>query len=179
MFNKKKPNVENIRNLKIIISEKYNIPENSTLSIAELACHEPNCPPIETIITERNENGKVLKGYKNLVDYKNAMISMTKSNLVDIMLMSASVGEDLVKRNLFKNSSITPAIRMNDTTDIWLMRNGNYRKTNPRPFRSAQMNKVSKLVNLGLFSVTFSNLEKFAKLSYVSLVISSLIKICI
>ena len=56
MFNKKKPNVENIRNLKIIISEKYNIPENSTLSIAELACHEPNCPPIETIITERNEN---------------------------------------------------------------------------------------------------------------------------
>ena len=59
MFNKKKPNVENIRNLKKIISEKYNIPENSTLSIAELACHEPNCPPIETIITERNENGKV------------------------------------------------------------------------------------------------------------------------
>ena len=59
MFNKKKPNVENIRNLKIIISEKYNIPENSTLSIAELACHEPNCPPIETIITERNQNGKV------------------------------------------------------------------------------------------------------------------------
>ena len=49
MFNKKKPNVENIRNLKIMFAEKYNIPENSTLSIAELACHEPNCPPIETI----------------------------------------------------------------------------------------------------------------------------------
>ena len=59
MFNKKKPNVENIRNLKIIISEKYNIPENSTLSIAELACHEPNCPPIETIITERTDDGKL------------------------------------------------------------------------------------------------------------------------
>ena len=59
MCNKKKPNVENIRNLKIIISEKYNIPENSTLSIAELACHEPNCPPIETIITERAIDGKV------------------------------------------------------------------------------------------------------------------------
>ena len=59
MFNKKKPNVENIRNLKLIISEKYNIPENSTLSIAELACHEPNCPPIETIITERTVDGKL------------------------------------------------------------------------------------------------------------------------
>ena len=112
---------------------------------------------ITTPGSKRNENGKVLKGYKKLVDYKNAMILMTKSNLVDIMLMSASVGEDLVKRNLFKNSSITPAIRMNDTTDIWLMRNGNYRKTYPRPFRSAQINKVSKLVNHGLFSVTFSN----------------------
>ena len=45
---------------------------------------------------------------------------------------------------------------MNDTSDIWLMRNSNYRSTNPRPFRSARIDKVSKLVDLGLFSVTFS-----------------------
>ena len=59
MFNKKKPNIEIIRSLKKIFSEKKQIPDTSLLSIAELACHEPNCPPIETIITERNENGKV------------------------------------------------------------------------------------------------------------------------
>ena len=106
---------------------------------------------------KRHKNGTIQKGYQKLLDYKNAMISMTQSKLVDIMLMSASVGEDLVKKNLFKHSPVTPAIRMNDTTDIWLMRYGNYTKTNPRPFRSAQMNKVCKLVNLGLFSVTFSN----------------------
>ena len=59
MFNKKKPNAETIRNLKLVFSKKYQIPEKSILSMAELSCHEPNCPPIETIITERSEDGKV------------------------------------------------------------------------------------------------------------------------
>ena len=105
---------------------------------------------------ERDERGKILKTYKKLNDYKKAMVSMSKSNLIDIMLMSASVGEDLIKKKIFKNSKVTPAIRMNDTSDIWLMRNGNYRSTNPRPFRSARLNSVSKFANLGLFSMTFS-----------------------
>ena len=105
---------------------------------------------------QRDNKGKILKSYKNLNDYKKSMTDMTKSQLVDIMLMSASVGEDLVEKKIFKNSSVTPAIRMNDTSDIWLMRNGNYRTTNPRPFRSARIEKISKIVNLGLFSVTFS-----------------------
>ena len=104
----------------------------------------------------RDSKGRILKSYKSLSDYKKAMIDMTKSQLVDIMLMSASVGEDLIEKKIFKNSSVTPAIRMNDTSDIWLMRNGNYRTTNPRPFQSARIEKVSKLVNLGLFSITFS-----------------------
>ena len=105
---------------------------------------------------ERDERGKILKTYKKLNDYKKAMVSMSKSNLIDIMLMSASVGEDLIKKKIFNNSKVTPAIRMNDTSDIWLMRNGNYRSTNPRPFRSARLDSVSKFANLGLFSMTFS-----------------------
>ena len=56
---KKKPNPEIIRNLKKIFSKKNQIPDTSILSIAELTCHEPNCPPIETIITERAMDGKV------------------------------------------------------------------------------------------------------------------------
>jgi hypothetical protein len=106
---------------------------------------------------DRDKNGKILNSYKKLKDYKNAMIAMTKSKLVDIMLMSASVGEDLISSKLFQNSPVTPAIRMNDTTDIWLMRKSSYRSTNPRPFRSARLEKIRKLTNLGLFSVTFSN----------------------
>ena len=64
--------------------------------------------------------------------------------------------EELIKKKIFNNSKVTPAIRMNDTTDIWLMRNGNYRSTYPRPFRSARLKSVSKFANLGLFSMTFS-----------------------
>tara|TARA_E500000178_G_C16962015_1_gene726523 strand:- start:384 stop:1376 length:993 start_codon:yes stop_codon:yes gene_type:complete len=105
---------------------------------------------------QRDSQGNIIQGFKKLKDYKNAMETMTKSKMVDIMLMSASVGESLVEKKIFKNSSVTPAIRMNDTSDIWLMRNGNYRSTNPRPFRSARVDRVSKLVDLGLFSVTFS-----------------------
>ena len=59
MFNKKKPNVEKIRNLKKIFLKEKDIPETSILSIAELRCHEPNCPPIETIITERKVDGNI------------------------------------------------------------------------------------------------------------------------
>ena len=105
---------------------------------------------------QRDKQGKIIQGFKNLKDYKKAMEVMSKSKLVDIMLMSASVGESLVEKKIFKSSPVTPAIRMNDTSDIWLMRNSNYRSTNPRPFRSARIDRVSKLVDLGLFSVTFS-----------------------
>ena len=44
---------------------------------------------------KRDSKGKILKSFKKLNDYKQAMISMSKSNLVDIMLMSASTGEEL------------------------------------------------------------------------------------
>ena len=112
---------------------------------------------ISTPGPQRDQKGKIIKGFKKLSDYKNAMMQMTKSKLVDIMLMSASVGEDLISKKIFQQSSVTPAIRMNDTTDIWLMRKSNYRETNPRPFRSARIDRISKIANLGLFSVTFSN----------------------
>ena len=39
---------------------------------------------ITTPGSKRNENGKVLKGYKNLVDYKNAMILGNTRNLPDL-----------------------------------------------------------------------------------------------
>src|SRR5210317_2367431 len=110
---------------------------------------------------QRDKQGKIIQGFKKIKDYKKAMEVMTKSKLVDIMLMSASVGESLVEKKIFKNSPVTPAIRMNDTSDIWLMRNGNDRSTHPRHFRSARIDRVSKLVDLGLFSVTFSKNVEF------------------
>ena len=52
---------------------------------------------------QRDKQWKIIQGFKKLKDYKKAMEVMTKSKLVDIMLMSASVGESLVeKKNIQK-----------------------------------------------------------------------------
>ena len=59
MFNRKTQNIEKIRNLKLLISKKYKLSENTIISIAELSCNEPDCPPIETVITARNEDGSM------------------------------------------------------------------------------------------------------------------------
>jgi hypothetical protein len=86
------------------------------------------------------------------------------------MLMSASVNEQLaIKEGLFGDSHVTPAVRANDTTDIWLARHGCYSTQPVQPFRSASIDHIQygKLeherggevpgANLGLYSVTFIN----------------------
>jgi DhnA family fructose-bisphosphate aldolase class Ia len=82
---------------------------------------------------------------------------MTKSGLVDIMLMSASTGERLSKEGLFEASPVTPAIRLNDTTDIWSARGGRYKEEPSRHHRTARIDQAKKHADLGLYSVTFSN----------------------
>ena len=59
MFNRKTQNIEKIRNLKLLISNKYELSDNTIIGIAELSCHEPDCPPIETVITVRYKNGSM------------------------------------------------------------------------------------------------------------------------
>ena len=56
-FSRRKETREKIRNLKLLISEKYKLPDTAIVSIVELTCHEPNCPPLETVITVRFEEG--------------------------------------------------------------------------------------------------------------------------
>ena len=57
MFNKKKVNPKNIRYLKEIISKKLKLTETTIISIAELSCHEPGCPPKETVVTTNAIDG--------------------------------------------------------------------------------------------------------------------------
>ena len=56
MFNKKKPNVEALRNLKNLFTKKFKLTESTILNVAELNCHEPGCPPTETVITARTKD---------------------------------------------------------------------------------------------------------------------------
>ena len=98
---------------------------------------------------------------KSYISYLQAMREMTNSGLVDIMLMSASSAEILNKEKIFQNSGVTPAVRFNDTTDIWGQRHSNYKKFASKNFRTVHLSSVSPFIDLGLYSITFSNdLEK-------------------
>ena len=86
-----------------------------------------------------------------------AIREMNQSGLVDVMLMSASTGERLCKEKLFEDSPVTPAIRLNDTTDIWSARGGRYKEEASRHHRTARVDQARAYVDLGLYSITFSN----------------------
>jgi hypothetical protein len=109
-------------------------------------------------------------GYRNLPEFLDIIREVTHQGLVDIMLMSAYVNEQLtIKEGLFKNSHITPACRANDTTDVWAVRHGCYTREPSQPFRSASIDHIQcgeiecdrngdiPGANLGLYSMTFVN----------------------
>jgi len=59
-------------------------------------------------------------GYRNLPEFLDIIREVTHQGLIDIMLMSAYVNEQLtIKEGLFQKSHVTPAARANDTTDVW------------------------------------------------------------
>ena len=89
--------------------------------------------------------------------YLERMRTMTRSGLVDIMLMSASTAERLSQEGLFKDCPVTPAIRLNDTTDIWSARGGRYKEEPSRHHRTARIDQAREITDLGLYSITFSN----------------------
>jgi len=95
--------------------------------------------------------------FKSRASYLDAMKAMVDSDLIDILLMSASTAESLHAENLFAESAVTPAVRLNDTTDIWSARGSCYRESCSRPFATVDFEAVRSLCQLGLYSVTFSN----------------------
>jgi hypothetical protein len=95
--------------------------------------------------------------FKPRSQHLEAIRNMTRSGLVDVMLLSASSAERLSEEGLFRKSVVTPAIRLNDTTDIWSARGGRYREEPSRHHRTAVVDQARKYVDLGLYSITFSN----------------------
>jgi hypothetical protein len=85
------------------------------------------------------------------------MREMVSSGLVDLMLMSASGAESLIEEGIFENSPVSPAVRYNDTTDIWGLRHSVYQQYPSQNFRTLHLNRLIPLVDLGLYSITFSN----------------------
>jgi hypothetical protein len=113
------------------------------------------------------------KRFRSIQEFRELIEQVVEQGLVDIMLMSASTSDALATRKrVFENSRVTPAIRANDTTDIWLAGGqANYGNQPSLPFRTAILDEaMGKLetpadraeraepaVELGLYSITFNN----------------------
>lgn len=111
------------------------------------------------------------KRLRSVVEYRQAMREVVEQGLIDICLMSASTNEVLtIDQRLFANSAVTPAVRMNDSTDIWIAGNKTrYTQQPSLPFSTTTIDEAmsGKLdptpderrrgADLGLYSVTFNN----------------------
>ena len=108
--------------------------------------------------------------WKTLEDYRQQIRDVVAQEIVDLVLLSVSNLEQLAMRErLFDRSPVTPAARANDTTDIWMVRGGEYPTLPSRPFRTASIEhiKYGRLTadcsqpplgaDLGLYSLTFTN----------------------
>jgi hypothetical protein len=108
--------------------------------------------------------------YRSLAEFRDVIEQIVAQGLVDIMLMSASTSEVLtLHKRIFDNSPVTPAARVNDTTDIHIVRGSKYPSQASLPFRTATLDHIQcgrvdcrpeerhLGANLGLYSITFNN----------------------
>jgi hypothetical protein len=108
--------------------------------------------------------------YRRLSEFRDIIEQIVEQGLVDIMLMSASTSEVLtIHQRIFDNSPVTPAARVNDTTDIHIVRGSKYPSQASLPFRTATLDHIQcghvdcgpeerhLGTNLGLYSITFNN----------------------
>jgi hypothetical protein len=94
--------------------------------------------------------------HRSLAAYRDQIRAVVRQGLVDIMLMSASTAELLAgDEQLFAHSTVTPALRANDATDVHIYRGGRVHLDPALPFRTARLPLPP--IDLGLYSITFNN----------------------
>ncbi len=91
---------------------------------------------------KREKDGTSTRNVTRAEFLKN-IAAIVKQDIVDIMLTSVSNLEALVEMGVYKKSKVKPAIRANDTTDVWVGRGGTYSKHPSRPFRTASLAQPS------------------------------------
>ena len=115
--------------------------------------------------------GKAIDGrLRSLSEYRDQMREIVSQGMIDIMLMSASTSEILtIQERIFDASTVTPAVRANDATDVHVVRGARYPGVLSRPFATATLDHIQAGkspcsdaerclgANLGLYSVTFNN----------------------
>jgi hypothetical protein len=107
---------------------------------------------------------------RSMDEFRDQIREIARQGLVDILLASVATQSVLADREgLFRSSPVTPAVRANDTTDIWMSRGGRYAQQPSLPFRTAVLEEAQAwgcsgapdtpqaAVDLGLYSITFTN----------------------
>src|SRR5579883_1458491 len=65
--------------------------------------------------------------YRSLAEFRDIITQIVEQGLVDIMLMPARTSKvRTIHRRLFERGDFTPAARVNDTTDIHIVRGSKY-----------------------------------------------------
>ncbi len=100
---------------------------------------------------------------RSLVEYRELMRGIVEQGLVDIVLMSASTADLLARQERrFAGTAVTPAIRANDSTDIWLAgQHACYTSQPSQPFRTPSISAAvagDRAIDLGLYSITLNGL---------------------
>ena len=105
----------------------------------------------------RDSLGRDTGDSKSLPQFVEDIRDIVRQDVVDVMLVSSSVLERL-GAEAFDGSPVTPAIRANESTDIWGPRGSDYKSRPSRPFRTASLGRARELgCDLCLYSVTFNN----------------------
>ncbi|WP_337268312.1 hypothetical protein [Oryzifoliimicrobium ureilyticus] len=125
-------------------------------------------PSITSCGPKREKDGSWSRYYTR-PEFLENIRAIVEQDIVDIMLTSASNMEALIDMGVYRDSAVKPAIRANDTTDVWVCRGAGYVRHASRPFRTASLSRVmtgtvdpapGKPVtgtDLGLYSITFNN----------------------
>jgi hypothetical protein len=95
--------------------------------------------------------------FRTRAEFLDQIRAIIAQDVVDIMLTSASNLEILKETGAYDGSSVKPAIRANDTTDIWVGRGATYNQKPSRPYRTASIAANRRHTDLGLYSITFNN----------------------
>lgn len=103
----------------------------------------------------RDAAGRIT-GTRTRPEFLAQMKAVLTQDVVDILLASTSNLEALVQEGAFAGTSVAPAFRANETTDIWKsVRGGRYDQAASRPYRGADL--AFAPADLCLYSITFNN----------------------
>lgn len=78
LFSRQKADPQKIQTIKTWIGETFHLPSDIPISISQLTCTEPGCPPIETVISIMKTSTETYKIHKAVGEIQYNDISQLK-----------------------------------------------------------------------------------------------------